>query len=62
MLWLLALVLALGTSSSSAQYVGLCEYHVGLAAAGPRARGRDTEDPGLAAWGNLRKVTRPHVH
>lgn len=25
-LWLLAVVLALGISSSSAQYVGLCEY------------------------------------
>lgn len=42
-LWLLAVVLALGTSSSSTQYVGLCEYlsrNGGLGAVGTWDQGK----------------------
>lgn len=60
-LWLLAVVLALGFSSSAGEFVGLCEYPSDLSP--PHSRegpeggrvdtqddGRDTEDTGLGAF------------
>lgn len=55
-LWLLAVVLALSFTSSSGEYVGLCEYRQG---GGSGWQGGNTEDPVLRVSGDLTEVTKP---
>lgn len=55
-LWLLAVVLALGFSRSSGEYVGLCEYRRG---GGSGWQGGNTEEPVLGVSGDLMEVTKP---